>query len=181
MTLRITLGVDPGQSGAIAVLHDGVPKHVFDMPVSARKNKGVQVNASALVIELRSIIRAYPDAHVYAAAEEVGAMPGNGGTSMFRFGQADGIVLGVLAALNIGYRVVPPPTWKKWAGLIGADKDASRTLCIQRYPEMTPMLLRKKDNGRSDAILIARYAWESEMYVGPAPTVSAKPSVELTQ
>lgn len=167
MTLRITLGVDPGQTGAIAVLHDGTPHRIFDMPVSARKNKGHEVNASALVIELRSIIRAHPDAHVYAAIEQVGAMPGNGGSSMFRFGESFGIVKGVLAALNIGYRTVPPPTWKRWCALIGADKDASRTLCIQRYPETTPWLLRKKDNGRSDAILIARYAWESEMYVGP--------------
>jgi len=162
VTLRITIGIDPGQTGAIAVLKDGEPTHVFDMPVSARKTTGQKVSATGLAIELRSILRKAEGAHVFGAIEEVGAMPGNGGTSMFRFGHGCGIVEGVLSALGIGYTLITPPRWKKWAGLIHADKDASRTLAMQRYPVAAPWLTRKKDNGRSDAILIARYAWENE-------------------
>jgi hypothetical protein len=167
VTLRITIGIDPGQTGAIAVLADGEPVQVFDMPVSARKVKGQEVSATALAIELRAIQRRCEGAHVYCVVEQVGAMPGNGGTSMFRFGEGYGIVKGTLSALGIGYSTVIPPKWKKWAGLIGADKDASRTLCMQKFPGATPWLTRKKDNGRADAILIARYGWEQEAHASP--------------
>lgn len=165
MTFRITIGIDPGASGAIAILHDGTPVMLYDTPVTKRKAGGYEVAASAVVGVLRSIY-AMPDevgAHTSAVLEQVGAMPGNGGSSMFRFGESFGIVKGVLAALRIGYVTVSPPRWKKHFGLIGADKDCSRTLCIQRWPNIAHQLQRKKDNGRSDAVLIARWAWENEM------------------
>jgi crossover junction endodeoxyribonuclease RuvC len=171
--MRITIGIDPGQSGAIAILADGEPIQVFDMPVSARKTSGQEVSATALVIELRAILRRSEGAHVFAAIEQVGAMPGNGGTSMFRFGEGFGIVKGVLSALGIGYTLITPPRWKKWAGLIGADKDASRTLAMQRFPGAVPWLTRKKDDGRADAILLARFAWESEQHAVPASPLTS--------
>ena len=106
---------------------------------------------------------------MFGIIEQVGAMPGNGGTSMFRFGEGFGIVKGVLATLGIGYVTVVPPRWKKWAGLIGADKDASRTMRNATLPwDNTMAYTQKRQCGRADAILLARYGWEQESHANPS-------------
>ena len=89
--------------------------------------------------------------------EQVGAMPGQGATSMFNFGEGFGIVKEVLGALQIPVRMVTPQRWKRFAGLTGKDKDAARSLAIQLHPEAAEYLRRKKDVGRADAIMIARF------------------------
>lgn len=163
-TQRVTIGIDPGQSGAVAVLADGEPVKVFDMPCTARKNAGHEVSAAALAIELRAIVRQYPGAHVSAVVEQVAAMRGWGTGGSFRFGEAFGIVKGVLATAGIGYRLVGPPAWKRHHGLIGAEKDASRGAVMQRWPETAAWLTRKKDDGRADAILIAAWHHDTEQH-----------------
>lgn len=168
MTLRVTIGIDPGASGAIAVLHDGEPAAVFDMPTFTRKAGGEAVNDHDLIATLRHYCM-QPGAHHFGVLEAVGAGAGfagrkPGGQSMFRFGEAFGVARCALAAAHIGYTLVAPVRWKKHFGLIGTDKDVSRTLCIQRFPGIAAELTRKKDNGRADAILIARWAWETEQY-----------------
>lgn len=162
MTYRLTLGVDPGQTGAVAVLADGVLDRFIDMPTTPRRAGGHQINAAALADSLRSVLREHPGAYALAVLEQVHAMPKQGGSSGFRFGQADGVVRGVLGALGIGYIEVPPQMWKRHQRLIGCDKDAARTLAIQRFPAAATQLTRKKDVGRADALLIALWAETTE-------------------
>lgn len=149
------IGIDPGLSGALVQLRnsDMAVCDVADMPVMALTGKRNQVNAA----ELAKILRPWAEDGVTAAyLEQVGAMPGQGVSSMFGFGTSYGIVQGVLAALQIPMVLVTPQGWKKRAGIPpGSDKDKARTLAQQLYPEAP--LGRKKDIGRADAILIARF------------------------
>jgi crossover junction endodeoxyribonuclease RuvC len=159
--MRLTFGIDPGLSGAVAVLADGEFRDVFDMPTVGRGAKGRQtVNAVSLAAALREHVSAEPGASVLAVLEEVSAMPGQGVTSMFRFGQSVGAVEGVLAALRMPLVRVRPQEWKKHAGLSGTAKDVARGLAIDLYPAAP--LYRVRDGGRADALLLARWAWQTE-------------------
>jgi crossover junction endodeoxyribonuclease RuvC len=89
--------------------------------------------------------------------EQVAAMPGQGVTSMFHFGESVGIIIGVLETLQIRYTMPRPQQWKKAVGIIGKDKDAARTMALQLFPEVGDRLTRKKDVGRADALLIAKF------------------------
>jgi hypothetical protein len=160
MTLRLHIGIDPGQSGAIAALADGAFVGCWDMPTLTRKAGGELVNANALAAELRGLLPLHSGAAVQVALEQVGAMPGQGVSSMFRFGQADGIVRGVVGALGLALVEVAPVTWKRRFCLTGQDKDAARTLAVQRFPEAAAQLTRKRDVGRADALLIAEWAFQ---------------------
>lgn len=148
------LGCDPGQSGAIAAIRDGRVVALHDMPTMARLHgKGQQVDPYAL----SSIMLGISPPRRVLYLEAVAAMPGQGVSSTFRFGESLGVVLGVAGALQIPVRWITPASWKRRAGLTGKEKDASRTLAIQRHPEVADMLERKKDNGRADAICIAEF------------------------
>lgn len=150
MTLYI--GIDPGCSGAIVVLDERLNyvSHLL-MPV-VKTGKSTRVNGAAVAAFLREFTL---EAHAFI--EQVGAMPGNGGVSMFTFGHAAGKIEGVIEALGIQYTKVSPQTWKKKAGLVGQDKDAARSRAIQLYPNLRA--LDRKGNGQAiaDAILIARH------------------------
>ncbi len=152
------VGIDPGLHGALALLKDNAQLvTVLDMPVMARgKGKREQVNAA----ELAKILSPWRQGHVgteYITAylERAASMPKQGVASMFSFGVSYGMALGVLAALGIPVVLVAPATWKGAAGLSKKPKDAARTLAQQLYPDAS--LGRKKDCGRADAILIARF------------------------
>jgi crossover junction endodeoxyribonuclease RuvC len=148
----LRIGIDPGLSGAIAVLEEsGFLHEVADMPIMELRKGRNQVNAAAL----SKILKRWAASDAMAYLEQVSAMPGQGVSSMFSFGCSYGIVQGVLAALTIPMVLVSPQSWKKRAGLQGKDKDMARTLAIRLYPAAE--LSRKKDIGRADAILIARY------------------------
>jgi len=162
MTHRLVLGIDPGQTGAVAALADGAIACFIDMPTMPRKAGGHEVSGAQLAAKLRGVLQAHSGAYVLAVLEQVHAMPKQGGTSGFRFGQSDGIVRGVLGALGIGWIEVPPQMWKRHLRLTGCDKDAARTLAIQRFPEHADKLARKKDVGRSDALLMAVWAEATE-------------------
>ncbi len=164
MSHRITIGIDPGQSGAIAVLADGWPIAVHDMPTVARRTKGYEVSASGLLNILHRVKAEYPDAHIFGAVEMVGGMPGQGVVSSFHFGQSYGTARCSLTALHIGYKLVAPTVWKRYHGLIGAAKDSSRTVAIQKYPAIAHFLERKKDDGRAEAILIAAWCYTTEQH-----------------
>lgn len=143
------IGIDPGNTGAISVLSDDDEFiDVIDMPLMANGKKQ-QINAA----ELSKIIGSYRIDK--AVVEKVGAMPGQGVSSMFNFGMGFGVIQGVLAGAGIPYQLVTPQSWKKRAGLVGKDKDMARTVAQQLYPGAP--LGRKKDIGRADAILIARF------------------------
>ena len=168
MTHRLVIGIDPGQSGAVALLADGVPGGFIDMPTMARKAGGNEIDAVTLAEQLRhAMYGGHGGAYRVAVLEAVSAMPKQGVTSTFRFGESFGVVKGVLGALRIPLVLVPAATWKRHLGLWGADKDYARTLAITRFPSMAEQLFRKKDVGRADALLIAHWAELTEA-VGPA-------------
>tara|TARA_B100001758_G_C18159864_1_gene478555 strand:- start:197 stop:685 length:489 start_codon:yes stop_codon:yes gene_type:complete len=149
------IGIDPGLSGGIAVLDDLKIFDVFDMPIMSegKKNKN-QLNSAHLVNIIKKHI--IPE-DTYVIVEQVSAMPGQGVTSMFNFGQTFGSIKGICAALNLPIFYVRPAKWKKHFELINSSKDASRTKVIEMYPSISTRLSRKKDVNKADAILIARY------------------------
>lgn len=149
------IGIDPGNTGAIALLNKNLEfVHVEDMPVTTLNGKKQQVNA----VEVCRILerwKSFSSEPLIAYLEKVSAMPGQGVSSMFNFGTGYGILQGVLASLRIGYVLVSPQQWKRRAGLINTEKDKARTVAQQLYPGVE--LGRKRDIGRADALLIATY------------------------
>lgn len=168
MTLRLTIGCDPGQSGALALLADGEPAGFIDMPTMPRKAGGFEVNGASLAAQIRCALMKHPGANILAVVEQVGSMPGQGLASTFRFGQSDGILRGVIATLGIGYITVAPVKWKNHYGLKGQEKDAARALAIRRFPAIAEELARKKDCGRADALLIALWGHSTEQHARAA-------------
>lgn len=149
------IGIDPGQTGAIAAIEEGKIVAIIDMPTMARLHgQGKEVDPYALSA---SLLKLGVNKINGAVLEAVGSMPGQGIASTFRFGESVGAVKGVLGALSIPVRIVTPGRWKKSAGLLGKDKDAARTLAIQMHPEIANHLTRKKDVGRADAVCIAHF------------------------
>ena len=150
------IGIDPGLSGAIAVLENNKVLNIFDMPVMSegKKNKR-QLNSALLVNFLKENI--VNNEEVAVVVEQVNAMPGQGVTSMFNFGQTFGAIKGVCAALDLPIFFVRPSKWKKYFELINSSKDSSRTKAIEMYPSLSNQLAKKKDVNKSDAILIARF------------------------
>ena len=156
------IGIDPGLSGAIAVMYDKKVINMYDMPVMAegKKNKR-QLNSSQLVNIIKENID--EDEEAIVVVEQVNAMPGQGVTSMFNFGQTFGALKGICAALELPIFFVRPSKWKKHFELINSSKDASRTKAIEMYPKLSNQLSKKKDVNKSDAILIARFFSETRL------------------
>ena len=150
------IGIDPGLSGAIAILENNKVLNIFDIPVMSegKKNKR-QLNSALLVDLLKENIN--QEEEVAVVVEQVNAMPGQGVTSMFNFGQTFGALKGICAALELPIFFVRPSRWKKHFELINSSKDASRTKAIEMYPKLSSQLSKKKDVNKSDAILIARF------------------------
>jgi hypothetical protein len=139
---------DPGLTGALAILGDFDEIHLHDLP---------QANSELDPAALARILR--DAAPRRAVIELVHAMPGQGVTSMFKFGRSYGTILGVLGALSIPTIRVRPQTWKHHFGLLRQPKDASRALALRLYPDLEGLNL-KKHHGRADALLLARFLLE---------------------
>ena len=156
------IGIDPGLSGAIAILENNKVLNIFETPVMSegKKNKR-QLNSALLVSLLKENIKT--DEEVAVVVEQVNAMPGQGVTSMFNFGQTFGAIKGICAALNLPIFFVRPSKWKKHFELINSSKDSSRTKAIEMYPKLSDQLAKKKDVNKSDAILIARFFSETRL------------------
>lgn len=154
---QIVIGVDPGATGALAVIESGSLVRVDDMPTTTRRGGGLAVNPALLRDLIREILRAHNGAYFIAAIEDVHAMPGQGVSSMFAFGRSLGQIEAVLLCMGLPITWVRPQAWKKAAGLIGAEKDAARTVAIERWPTRAEAFKRKKDCGRADAALIAAH------------------------
>ena len=155
------IGIDPGLSGAIAILENKKVLKIFDMPVMSegKKNKR-QLNSAQLVNIVRENIN--NNEEIAVVVEQVNAMPGQGVTSMFNFGQTFGAIKGVCAAMGLPIFFVRPSKWKKHYELINASKDSSRTKAIEMYPSLSNQLTKKKDVNKSDAILIARFYYDTK-------------------
>lgn len=144
------VGIDPGASGAIVLLENDVPIEWIEMPVT-KIGSTTRVNAASLA---DFVACCEPD-HVYV--ESVHSMPKQGVASSFNFGHNVGTVMGVLGALGLSHTLVTPQKWKKAAGLIGTDKDASRSRAIQLWPNWRDLDKKAKGQALADAALIARY------------------------
>ena len=134
----LIIGIDPGISGSICFLEDGIIKDVLEMPTMTEGKKNIKV-----------------------VIEQVSAMPGQGVTSMFNFGQSFGILKGICSAMQLPIYFVRPAKWKKYFNLINSEKDASRTRAIEIFPYFSSNLSKKKDSNKADAILIANYFHET--------------------
>jgi len=156
----IIFGIDPGVSGAISVLENKKVIEVFDMPtmIDGKKNKK-QVNGSQVTNIIKE--RLNDDKEIIVVVEHVNAMPGQGVTSMFNFGQSFGVLKGICSAMQLSMYFVRPAKWKKYFNLINSEKDASRTKAIQIFPYISAQLSRKKDANKADAILIASFFYET--------------------
>ena len=158
----IIIGIDPGISGAISVLENKKILEVYDTPtmIEGKKNKR-QINSAQVTNIIKE--RLNNEKEVIVVVEQVNAMPGQGVTSMFNFGQSFGVIKGICAALSLPIYFVRPSKWKKHFNLIKTNKDASRTKVIEAYPEISSKLHRKKDSNRADAILIALYFSDTQL------------------
>lgn len=155
----IYIGIDPGVSGAVAVL-DGKIVFLYDMP-TYKISSGKSTKSHVYGHDLADILRPYSGQDAAAVVEDVHAMPGQGVTSMFSFGLSTGIVHGILAALRIPYSRISPVRWKKvMMPDMGKDKDAAVVRAVQLYPDCAPLLMKgkKKYDGRAEALLMAHYA-----------------------
>ena len=157
----LIIGIDPGISGSICFFEDGKILEVIEMPVmtEGKKNKK-QVNGAQIYNEFFKRITRKDD-EIRVVIEQVSAMPGQGVTSMFNFGQSFGILKGICSAMQLPMFFVRPAKWKKYFNLINSQKDASRTRAIEIFPYFSTQLSKKKDSNKADAILIASFYYET--------------------
>ena len=136
----LIIGIDPGISGAICFFEDGQVKEIIDMPVmtDGKKNKR-QINGPQVYNEISARINKLAKKDIIVVIEQVSAMPGQGVTSMFNFGQSFGVLKGICSAMQLSMFFIRPVKWKKYFGLIKTEKDANK----------------------ADAILIASYFYET--------------------
>ena len=158
----LIIGIDPGITGSICFFQDGVVRDVVEMPtmIEGKKNKK-QVNGSQIFNEISEKIKNMDKKNIKVVIEHVTAMPGQGVTSMFNFGQSFGILKGICSSMQLSVYFVRPSKLKKYFNLINSEKDASRTRVIEIFPYYSSHLSRKKDSNKADAILIASYFFET--------------------
>ena len=158
----LIIGIDPGISGSICFLLDGKILEVIEMPTmtEGKKNKR-QVNGSQIYNEISKRVNKNEHQNIRVVIEQVSAMPGQGVTSMFNFGQSFGILKGLCSAMQLPMYFVRPAKWKKYFNLLNSEKDASRTRAIEIFPYFSSQLAKKKDSNKADAILIASFYYET--------------------
>ena len=156
------IGIDPGISGSICFFDDGKIIDVIEMPTmtDGKKNKR-QVNGSQIYNEILKKTIGLKKENIRVVIEQVSAMPGQGVTSMFNFGQSFGMLKGICSAMQLSMYFVRPAKWKKHYNLINSQKDASRTRAIEIFPYFSSQLSKKKDSNKADAILIASFYYET--------------------
>ena len=158
----LIIGIDPGISGSICFFKDGKILEVIEMPTmtDGKKNKK-QVNGAQIFNEIKKRIINNELRDIRVIIEQVSAMPGQGVTSMFNFGQSFGILKGICSAMQLSMYFVRPAKWKKYFNLLNSEKDASRTKAIEIFPYFSSHLSKKKDSNKADAILIASFYYET--------------------
>ena len=141
----LIIGIDPGISGSICFFEDGKILDVIEMPTmnEGKKNKR-QVNGAQIYNEITDRINKLQKQDIRVVVEQVSAMPGQGVTSMFNFGQSFGIIKGICSAMQLPLYFVRPTKWKKYFNLIKSEKDASRTRAIEIFPYFSSQLSKKK-------------------------------------
>lgn len=157
------VGCDPGLSGAIAILDQDAIVLLADLPVhrvSVAGRKGLRAELDLHGLH-GLLVEHGPFTHAYV--EKVGPMPKQGVTSMFRFGTAFGAIQGILSAMAIPFSLVTPQSWQRWHGC-GPSGDTARQRATRLYPQATPLLLRKSDANKADALLIGAFGLHRLLY-----------------
>jgi crossover junction endodeoxyribonuclease RuvC len=158
----LVIGIDPGISGSICFFEDGKIIDLIEMPIMAEgKKQKKQVNGAQIYNEILSRTKNIEKKNIKIVIEHVSAMPGQGVTSMFNFGQSFGVLKGICSAMQLSMHFVRPVKWKKFFNLINSEKDASRTKAIEIFPYISNQLSRKKDANKADAALIASFFYET--------------------
>ena len=163
--MMLIIGIDPGITGAICFFEDRKIIDLIEMPnmAAGKKNKR-QVNGAQVYNEIFERIKNYNKKDIKVVIEQVSAMPGQGVTSMFNFGQSFGVLKGICSAMQLPMYFVRPAKWKKHYNLINSKKDASRTKVIEIFPYISTQLSKKKDSNKADAILIASFFYETYQF-----------------
>ena len=158
----LIIAIDPGISGSLCFFEEGKIIDIIEMPnmAAGKKNKR-QVNGAQIYNEISLRIKCIEKKDIKVVIEQVSAMPGQGVTSMFNFGQSFGVLKGICSAMQLPMYFVRPAKWKKYFNLINSEKDASRTKAIQIFPYISEKLSKKKDSNKADAILIASFFYET--------------------
>ena len=158
----LVIGIDPGITGSICFFEDGKIIDLIEMPNMADgKKQKKQVNGAQIYNEILLRTKNFEKKNIKVVIEHVSAMPGQGVTSMFNFGQSFGVLKGICSAMQLSMHFVRPAKWKKFFNLINAEKDASRTKAIEIFPYISTQLSRKKDANKADAALIASFFYET--------------------
>lgn len=150
------LGIDPGLSGAYAVVENGIPVYAADMPVhDDPRGKGK-------VIDIYEVRKDFEELLVdKIVIEKVASRPTDGGASAFTFGRTVGMLEAIAHMMAVPIQYVTPAVWKRKRGLIKKEKDASRQLALLEWPDFRHHLRLKKHHGRADAIWIALHGASS--------------------
>ena len=158
----LIIAIDPGISGSLCFFEEGKIIDIIEMPnmAAGKKNKR-QVNGAQIYNEISLRIKNFQKENIKVVIEQVSAMPGQGVTSMFNFGQSFGVLKGICSAMQLSVYFVRPVKWKKYFNLINSEKDASRTKAIQIFPYISSQLSKKKDSNKADAILLASFFFET--------------------
>ena len=158
----LVIGIDPGINGSICFFEDGKIIDLIDMPNMADgKKQKKQVNGAQIYNEILLRTKNVEKKNIKVVIEHVSAMPGQGVTSMFNFGQSFGVLKGICSAMQLSMHFVRPAKWKRFFNLINAEKDASRTKAIEIFPYISTQLSKKKDANKADAALIASFFYET--------------------
>ena len=158
----LVIGIDPGITGSICFFEDGKIIDLIEMPNMADgKKQKKQVNGAQIYNEILLRTKNMEKKNIKVVIEHVSAMPGQGVTSMFNFGQSFGVLKGICSAMQLSMHFVRPAKWKKFFNLINAEKDASRTKAIEIFPYISTQLSKKKDANKADAALIASFFYET--------------------
>ena len=158
----LIIAIDPGISGSLCFFEEGKIIDIVEMPnmAAGKKNKR-QVNGAQIYNEISLRIKNFQKENIKVVIEQVSAMPGQGVTSMFNFGQSIGVLKGICSAMQLPMYFVRPAKWKKYFNLINSKKDASRTKAIEIFPYISAQLSKKKDSNKADAILLASFFFET--------------------
>ena len=158
----LIIAIDAGISGSLCFFEEGKIVDIVEMPnmASGKKNKR-QVNGAQIYNEISLRIKNFQKEDIKVVIEQVSAMPGQGVTSMFNFGQSFGVLKGICSAMQLPMYFVRPAKWKKYFNLINSKKDASRTKAIEIFPYISAQLSKKKDSNKADAILLASFFFET--------------------
>ena len=154
MSKKLIVGIDPGLSGALAILdHDDVLL-LEDLPNVQFSDARIKHRLDG--VGLTAMLKPYAVDVLLAIVEKVAARPGEAPSGAFSFGYSSGVIAGVLGALQIPITTVQPAVWKKAMGL-GSSKDLSRARALELFPAMADKLTLKKHHDRAEALLMAEW------------------------